>query len=66
MAAWIGGEFGGEWIHGYVWQSPFAVFLKLPQHCQSAVLQYKIKGLKWRGERCHLEGKISMGGIKKE
>ena len=33
MAAWMGGEFGGEWIHIYVWLSPFAVHLKLPQHC---------------------------------
>ena len=33
MAAWTGGEFGGEWIHVYVWLSPFAVRLKIPQHC---------------------------------
>ena len=32
-AAWIGGEFVGEWIHVYVWLSSFAVHLKLPQHC---------------------------------
>ena len=25
MAAWIGGEFGGEWIHVYIWLSPFDV-----------------------------------------
>ena len=63
MAAWIGGEFGGEWIHGYVWQSPFAVLLKLPQHCQSAVLQYKIKGLKENGEEKDviLKGKLAWG-----
>ena len=24
VAAWMGGEFGGEWIHVYVWLSPFA------------------------------------------
>ena len=29
MAAWIGGEFGGEWIHVYVWLNRFAVYLKL-------------------------------------
>ena len=23
VAAWMGGEFGGEWIHGYVWLSSF-------------------------------------------
>ena len=33
VAAWMGGEFGGEWIHVYVWLSPFAVYLKLSQHC---------------------------------
>ena len=27
VAAWMGGEFGGEWIHVYVWLSPFAVCL---------------------------------------
>ena len=33
VAAWMGGEFGGERIHVYVWPSPFAVHLKLSQHC---------------------------------
>ena len=33
MAAWMGGEFQGEWIHVYVWLSPFTVRLKLSQHC---------------------------------
>ena len=32
-AAWMGGESGGERIHVYVWLSPFAVHLKLSQHC---------------------------------
>ena len=27
----------------YGWLSPFAVHVKLSQHCQSAILQYKIK-----------------------
>ena len=26
-------RFGGEWIHVYVWPSPFAVHVKLSQHC---------------------------------
>jgi len=30
VAAWMGGAFGGEWIHVYVWLSPFTVHLKLP------------------------------------
>ena len=33
VAALMGGEFGGEWICVYIWLSPFAVHLKLSQHC---------------------------------
>ena len=29
----MGREFGGEWIHAYVWLSPLPVHLKLSQHC---------------------------------
>ena len=29
VAAWMGGEFGGEWICVYVQPSPFTVHLKL-------------------------------------
>ena len=32
VAAWMGEGFGGEWIHVYVWLSPFDVHLKLSQH----------------------------------
>ena len=32
VAAWMGGECGGEWGHGHVWLSLFAVHLKLSQH----------------------------------
>ena len=45
-SAWMGGEFAGEWIHVFACLSPFAVHLKLPQHCQLAILQYKIKSFK--------------------
>ena len=31
VAVWMGGEFGGKWIHVYVWLSSFPVPLKLPQ-----------------------------------
>ena len=31
VAAGMGGEFGGEWIHVYVWLSPFTFDLKLSQ-----------------------------------
>ena len=33
VPAWMGGKFGGEWIHVYAWLSPFLVHLKLSQHC---------------------------------
>ena len=33
VAAWMGGELGGEWIRVYAWVSPFAVHQKLLQHC---------------------------------
>ena len=43
VAAWTGGEFGGEWIHVHVWLSPFAVHLKLSQHWLMAMkVQVKI------------------------
>ena len=32
VVARIGGEFGGEWIHAYVWLCPSAIHLKLSQH----------------------------------
>ena len=33
VAAWMGEEFVGEWIHVYIWLSPFTVHLKLSQYC---------------------------------
>ena len=32
VAIWMGGKFGGEWIHVHVWLSPFAVHSKWSQH----------------------------------
>ena len=37
MATWMGGGFGEEWIHVYVWLTPFTVLLKLSQCCQSLI-----------------------------
>ena len=31
VAAWMGGGFVGEWMHVYVWLSPFAIHLQLSQ-----------------------------------
>ena len=36
-AAWVGGEFWREWTHVYVRLGPFAVLLKLSQHCELAI-----------------------------
>jgi len=33
VAACMGKKFGGEWTHVYIWLSPFAIHLKLSQHC---------------------------------
>ena len=45
------GGFVGRWVHGYVWLSPFAVHLKLPQHCSSATPQHKTKSIKSGGKK---------------
>ena len=36
-AAWMGGEFGGEWIQIWMAES-LAIHLKVPQHCYLALL----------------------------
>ena len=46
VAAWMGGEFRGEWIYVSVWLSPFPVHQKLSQYCLLAIFQYKMKSLK--------------------
>ena len=28
VAAWMEGEFGGEWVHAYAWLGPFTVHLE--------------------------------------
>ena len=33
VAIWMGGEFGGEWIHVHVWLSPLPVHLKVSKQC---------------------------------
>ena len=37
---------GGDWINVYAWLNPFTLQLKLSQHGQSAIPQYKINSLK--------------------
>ena len=43
VAAWVRRGFGEEWIHIYVWLSPFAIHLKLSQHCESVIQDKKFK-----------------------
>ena len=45
VAAWMVVEFGEEWIHVYVYLSPFAGHLKLSQHCLLAIPQQQTKRL---------------------
>ena len=33
VPGWIEEGFGGEWIDVYIWLTPFAVHMKLPEHC---------------------------------
>ena len=33
VAVWLGGEFGGGWVHVYVCLGLFGMHLKLLQHC---------------------------------
>ena len=51
VVAWMVGEFRRERTHVHVWLRPFAVHLKLLQHCYSAIFQYKIKSLKEREKK---------------
>ena len=49
IAAWMGGEFGGEWIHAYVRQSPFAVCLNYHNNVNWLHSNIKEKLLKRNG-----------------
>ena len=33
VPVWMGGYLGVEWIHVYVWLSPFTIHLTLSQNC---------------------------------
>ena len=47
-AAWMGGEFGGEWIHVYVWLSPLADHLKLSLLQNLIASKRMVFGLNWK------------------
>ena len=48
MVAWMVEESGGEWIHVYVWLSPFAIHLKTLLIGYTPVQNNKFKGKKGR------------------
>ena len=41
-ATWMGGEFGGAWIHAYVWMSSSAALLKLTMLVIPYVLSHSV------------------------
>ena len=56
VIAWVRGEFRREGIHLYLWLSPFAVHLKLSQHClltgYTPVKNKSLNNLKKRKKSC--------------
>ena len=42
----MAGEFGGEWIHVYLWLSPSAVYLKLSHYLLTGYTSIQNKQLK--------------------
>lgn len=55
----MGGEFGGERIHVYVWPSPFVVHLKLSQH--TPIQNKKLKNKQKKRVRNTWEKSICIG-----
>ena len=45
----MGGKVGAEWIHACGWLSPFAMDLKLSQHCNQLYSDIKLKVKKKKG-----------------
>ena len=45
VAVWMGEDFGGEWMHIYVWLSPFTVDLKISQIVNQLFPNTKVKVL---------------------
>ena len=74
VEAWMGGEFGGERIHVYVWLSPFDIYLKPSQHyllTAPGLGRYLEKGmaihfsiLAWRNPRTEEPGSYNLWSCK--
>ena len=67
VAAWMEGDFGGEWVHvyAYVFLNPFPVHLKLSQHC--LLIGYTpVQNKKLKKQRQHpVGGKIPISRMTK-
>ena len=50
-AAWMGEEFGGKWIHVYLWPSHSAVHLKPSEHCYWIYSNIKLEVQKNKRQR---------------
>jgi len=59
------GESGGEWIHVYVWLSPFAIHLKTLLIGYTPIQNNKLKGKKGRRNNAYTK-KNAMYGKKKK
>ena len=53
VVAWMGGKVGADWIHACGWLSPFAMDLKLSQHCNQLYSDIKLKVKKKEEETKH-------------
>ena len=62
VAAGMGGEFTGEWMHECVWLSPFADHLKL-SYFSPAVPHYKIKSYKGKTYGYERPSNIALNSI---
>ena len=58
VAARMGGEFGGEWIHQHVCWSPFPVHLELSQHVHRLYSNTKLNVFNNRYRLTHTENKL--------
>ena len=61
MAPWMGGVFGGERIHVYVWLSPFAVHLKVTHWLLTGCTPIQVS-LPWTTENIHVALCSALGG----
>ena len=61
VAAWMGGRFGGQWIHVYIWLSPFAVQLKIVTTLLTGYIPIQKKKIKVKKKKnCKVSGQADV------